>query len=133
MKKTKLLMFLAALLLTAGNSPMAQVYGQSDLLGSQRLDEKSKRDTVRVAQRGATYSGIQIEVVGAGNILKRATVQFDDRSSENFNESRLKSKSQRTDILWFRSRNMAIEKVSLLYHPDVTVAEGAEIRVYGIR
>ena len=133
MKNANILVIFLLLLLGGFSMAEAQVYGQSDLLGSQRLSEKSKRDNVRVMRAGTKYSGIQVEVVGAGNILKRVTVQFEDRSSENFNESRLKSKGSRTDVLWFRSRNQAIEKISLLYNPDVAINEGAEVRVYGIR
>ena len=125
--------FLAASFLFATTDATAQFINSQDLLGSEVLSEKSKRGNVRLGRSGARYSGIMIEVPGGAKVVKRVTVQFEDRSSESFNESRLKLQNGRSDVLWFRSRDMAVDRVSLLYFPDAGIHKGTEIRVFGIR
>jgi len=131
--RTGLARLFTCLMLTASAAVLAQVYASGDFLAGQKLDAKSKRDSVRIANRGTAYSGVQIQVTGAGNVIKRLTVQFDDRSSESFSDSHLQLQGQSTAVIWFRSGRQVVSKVSLLYHPDMPVSEGAEIRIYGIR
>jgi hypothetical protein len=114
-------------------SLQAQHYNQVVFIDSQSLGEKSKRDTFRVGNSGGEYSGIQVETIGAANVIKRITVRFEDRSSQTFNDSQLKMQAQRSDILWFRSGNQVIDRVSVLYNPEIVINEGAEIKLYGLR
>jgi hypothetical protein len=120
--------------LLAGTTALqAQHYSQMILIDSKMLKVKSKRDTFRVGTYSGKYSGISVETVGANNIIKRVTVRFEDDSSQVINDSQLKFKNQRTDIIWFRTGSQAVEKVSILYDPDVPINEGAEIKLYGVR
>lgn len=112
---------------------VAQLVNAQDLLGSEMLEEKSKRGNIRLGRGTYRYSGIMLEVQGGARVVKRLTVQFEDRSSESFNESRLKLQNGRSDVLWLRSRDQVVDKVSLLYFPDAGIHKGTEIRVYGIR
>ncbi|NNE06313.1 MAG: hypothetical protein HKN15_11380 [Xanthomonadales bacterium] len=133
LSRLKRALWLTALMLALPFGADAQFVNQQELLGVEVLKEKSKRGSLRLGRGGARYSGIVIEVPGSVTILKRVTVQFEDRSSESFNESRLKFQNGRSDVMWFRSREQVIDRVSLLYFPDSGIHKGTEIRVYGVR
>ncbi|MDX1459651.1 MAG: hypothetical protein R3348_01175 [Xanthomonadales bacterium] len=125
-----LFIFLA---LAVPGTAVPQFIGGQDFLGVAEVKEKSKRGSIRLGRGGAGYSGVVIEVPGGAEVVKRLTVQFADRTSESFSESRLKLHNGRSDALWFRSRDQVIERISLLYIPDAGKHSGTEVRVYGIR
>ena len=126
-------LFLAFLALAAFEDAGAQFIQGRDLLGTEVIDEKSKRGNVRLSRGIVAYSGLQIEVTGGAEVVKRVTVRFEDRSSESFHDSRLALRNGRSDVLWFRSQNQALDRISLLYVADAGQYSGTEIRVYGVR